>query len=127
MGMEEAGARSPCLAGLGSSSPPPLFLPREGCPYWLSSGIGKKVSPLWGGSPSPVLETPGTCGERLKRSIPTSNAACVSRRRFARRPRSRMSEIQEMQGCAVGGGRKYANGSQELMKIIAHSAKPGIL
>src|SRR5882762_9454127 len=78
-GTEEPGARNPCLAGLGSSSPPPLFIPSDGRPKWLSSGTGKKVRPAWDASSAAVLPTPGACEGKFKRTIPESNAACVSR------------------------------------------------
>src|SRR5260370_297702 len=77
--MEELGTRNPCLAGLGSSSPPPLFFPSDGRPKWLSSGTGKKVRPACGRSSGPVIVVPGGCENKFKRRIPESNAAWVSK------------------------------------------------
>ena len=35
-------------------------------------------------------------------------------------------KCQEMQRCAVGGGREYVCWRKKLVKVIAHTAKPGI-
>src|SRR5258708_23504485 len=78
-GGEEAGGGIRCLVGQGSFPPPPLFIPSDGRPKWLSSGTGKKVRPAWDASPAAVLPTPGACEGKFKRTIPESNAACVSR------------------------------------------------
>ena len=56
----EPGARNPCLAGPGSSSPPPLFLPSEGRPNWLSSGVRNKVRLRWGSIAGPAKGAPSS-------------------------------------------------------------------
>jgi len=75
--MEEPGARNPCLAGPGSSSPPPLFLPSEGRPNWLSSGARKKVRPRWGSISGPAFGFSGARVEKCNSRMPQSKARCV--------------------------------------------------
>ena len=74
--MEELGARRPCLVGRGSSSPPPLFLPREARAKRFSSGTGKKVEGPWDGISGPASTILGAREETLRRITPTSTAAC---------------------------------------------------
>src|SRR6267378_1127698 len=69
---------------------------------------------------------------RMRRQIQeeySGEQCCVSEQRDCSRAArgSGALKCQEMQRCAVGGRREYASWHKELLKVIAHTAKPGIL